>query len=223
MPLFLPFRDRTHAGQELAQILGAELNSNHPDSTISPVVYALPKGGLPVAAPIARQLNCALEVIVAKKITHLDNPELALGAVTADGEVIWSRRKPESLEEQQTLLQAAQIKASDQLEAFSAYCPNLDPQGMLALVVDDGVATGMTMAVALKSLKAKQPREIWICVPLAPLELIQVLESWCDRLITLTTPRIFPSVGRFYQQFAQVDAGEAIAILQNQQTWFSLD
>ncbi|MGL5082562.1 MAG: phosphoribosyltransferase [Microcoleaceae cyanobacterium] len=215
-----PFRDRSHAGCELAEAIVAELSLSPLHHRVSPIVYALPKGGLPVAEPIASRLNCPLEVIIAKKITHPDNPELALGAVTADGHVLWSKRKPERLAEQQLLLDQAQAKACRQWETFSTYCLNSSPQGALALIVDDGVATGMTMAVAVESLREKQPAEIWICVPVAPLELVQPLQSWCDRLITLKTPRIFLSVGRFYQEFTQVEMEQAILILQNQQEYF---
>ncbi|MGF1493963.1 MAG: phosphoribosyltransferase [Microcoleaceae cyanobacterium] len=215
------FRDRSHAGDEMASAIATKLAQNPASSGAAPIVYALPKGGLPVAEPIARRLQCPLSVIVAKKITHPDNSELALGAVTADGCVLWSKRQPEDQEERRILLQPAQQKAEEQWQSFAASCPSINPEGMLALLVDDGIATGMTMAVALQSLRARCPAEIWICVPVIPLEQVQSFRSYCDQLIALKAPRMFLSVGRFYQSFTQVDLPTAISYLQMQQEWRS--
>lgn len=208
------FVDRQDAGEKLAQAVLAAAQTLEDSAKF--VVYALPRGGLPTAAPIARALNCPLDVVVAKKITRPENPELAIGAVTADGQVLLLRsRAAEQLSEAewQRVFQRAQTKAQAQLERFSDR-PNIDPEGKIALLVDDGIATGMTIAVAVKALKTRHPAQIWICSPVAPLELVKSLQQGCDRLVVLATPDPFLSVSRFYQTFDQVQTEDALACLQ---------
>lgn len=213
------FSDRTHAGEELAQAVlqAAEpLRASHRF-----VVYALPRGGLPVAAPIATALDCPLDVIVAKKVTRPDNPELAIGAVTADGHVL-SAEAQLSSEDWQQAVDRAKTKAQQQLEQFTDRS-NASAENAIALLVDDGIATGMTMAVAAMSLREQHPQEIWICVPVAPGVAIESIRKWCDfkgnllcdRLIVLATPDPFWSVSRFYQSFPQVEMEEALMHLKN--------
>lgn len=222
-PIMFPnplFRDRTHAGEELAKVVIDQITADSLGA-MSPLVYTLPRGGLPVAEPIARRLACPLSVIVAKKITQPDNPELALGAVTADGYVIWSNRRPSKFWERHSILRDAQEKAYSQWQEFAAYCPPNSVKDNLIIVVDDGIATGMTMVAAIKALRSQQPGAIWICVPLAPVELVNSLQRLCDRLIILATPEVFLSVSRFYQEFDQVETTRAIACLQRQTEWLS--
>ncbi|WP_413165230.1 phosphoribosyltransferase [Capilliphycus salinus ALCB114379] len=215
-----PFRDRTQAGLQLAEAIERQMTRHPPKHGDRPIVYALPRGGLPVAEPVARRLNCPLEVIVAKKITHPDNPELALGAVTAEGYVLWSPKgRPTDFELQQALLHHAHGKALDLLAQLAPDGSQMSQENALAIIIDDGIATGLTMAVAVKSLRSKNPSEIWIGVPVAPLDLRKTLEKSCDRLIVLKSPRIFYSVSRFYQDFPQVDTETAIAKLQRQSQW----
>ncbi|MFM6195927.1 MAG: phosphoribosyltransferase [Planktothrix sp.] len=212
------FRDRTHAGEELAKEILLQMSWDGFQADQKMVVYGLPRGGVPVAVPIAQRLKSPLSVIVAKKITLPENPELALGAVTSDGQVLWSKRKPQNFNLQQMMLQQAQTKAQQAWEQFAPSCPPVTAYGALALVVDDGIATGMTMAVASQALKLHQPLAIWICVPVAPMELISSIQQWCDRLIVLETPYPFFNVSRFYEQFDQVETQTVLSYLQ-QQTW----
>ena len=156
------FADRLEAGERLAEAILQEIEQL-PSSPPLFIVYALPRGGLAVAAPIAHRLNCPMDVIVAKKITRPENPELAIGAVTADGHVLWlpqSRSLHEATHLSETALQQAHNRANQQWEQFVPSRPPVDPQGAIALVVDDGVATGMTMAVAIQSLRSQRPAQI---------------------------------------------------------------
>lgn len=202
------FDDRTEAGEQLAQAVLQEAKL-----TDAPfVVYALPRGGVPVAVPIARALQCPLDIIVAKKIVRPQNPELAIGAVTADGHVLRASNVP--VPEWQTVLEQAQTKAIAQLSQFSDR-PAVSVEGAIAVLVDDGIATGMTIAVAAKALREQRPREIWICAPVAPAILVNNLRQYCDRLIVLATPDPFWSVSRFYRSFPQVELDAAISGLKN--------
>lgn len=212
------FRDRADAGKQIAEIVSAKLTQIGSIIKDTPlIVYALPRGGIPVALPIAKCLGCPLDIIVAKKITTPDNPELAIGAVTSDGNLIWT--KPHLLRKiswrgLQQAMAVAEQQAKEREAQLSPYCPQVNPQGAIALIVDDGIATGMTMAVAAQTIKDKLVKEVWICAPVAPADLAPKLKFWGDRVAILATPDYFSSVSRFYQEFSQVSLEEVIAILQ---------
>ena len=217
------FDNRADAGEKLAVAVFAEvekLNLTAPEA-VKPIVYALPRGGLPIAVPIARLLGCALDVVVAKKITRPDNLEYAIGAATADGQVMWQNQKPRNLSFQTLALQQALDQAQSLLADLSPGRPNVSAAGALAILVDDGIATGMTMAVAAQALRAQQPLALWICVPVAPQDLLEFLEEMSDRAIVLETPDPFYSVSRFYAEFPQVETEVALACLMQQNEWRS--
>lgn len=218
------FASRAEAGKQLAAAIVAELTQLRSEcrgdpalAQAKPIVYALPRGGLPVAAPIAEQLQCPLDIVVAKKITTVFNPELAIGALTPDGEILWGDQGRDAsiyhgrIREKD--IHHAQAKAEAQLAQLAKFRPQVSPEGKIAILVDDGIATGMTMAVAAKAITKQKPAQVWIAVPVAPVQLIPSLKQWCDRLIVLITPDNFMSVSRFYQHFPQVADREAQACL----------
>lgn len=212
------FSDRTAAGEQLAQVIQTQVNQlKEAGFAAQPIVYALPRGGIPIAIPVARKLGCPVNILVAKKITLPQNPELAIGAVTSDGQVLWLRQnlwgKIKSSFPENALHQA-QEKAQAQLKQFSNACPEVNPKGALALIIDDGIATGMTMAAATQALRAKQAAKIWNCAPVAPVGLSQWLAKWSDCVILLETPEPFFSVSRFYKEFPQVETEKALFFLQ---------
>ncbi len=217
------FDDRADAGEKLAEAVADELGKLNlsAQEAIKPIVYALPRGGLPVAVPVARRLGCALDVVVAKKITRPDNLELAIGAATADGHVIWQKQNQPNLRLQKSALQEAQNSAQSLLADLASGQPNVSAAGSLAILVDDGIATGMTVAVAAKALLSQQPAALWICAPVAPHDLMDFLAKIADKTIILETPHPFYSVSRFYAQFPQVETAEALLCLQRQIEWRS--
>jgi predicted phosphoribosyltransferase len=216
------FNDRTQAGERLAEVVQAILIKQASESKIKPVtiVYALPRGGLEVAAPVARVLDCPLTILVAKKISHPENPELAIGAVTACGSVIWEQPtrayQRQDWRSHTTALDTA-VKQAKSLEAeLSVACPQVNTEGAIAIIVDDGIATGMTIAAAAVAIRKRSPAEVWLCAPVAPLRLVPWLHQWGDRVIVLATPEPFASVSNFYQEFPQVETTEALTYLQSQ-------
>jgi predicted phosphoribosyltransferase len=220
------FRDRIDAGEQLAQEIHRTVTKIEAVSNVAPrpIVYALPRGGLPVALSIARILRCPLDIVVAKKISHPKNPELAIGAVTADGSILWDEQTPLRLRNSQqgeTALKQALKKANLQLTMLNSGRPQISLKNNFAILVDDGIATGMTMAVAAQALRAQNPSALWICAPVAPLSLLPWLDGWGDRVILLGTPESFLSVSRFYAEFPQVETEEALACLQQQKDWLS--
>ncbi|ARV60330.1 phosphoribosyltransferase [Nostocales cyanobacterium HT-58-2] len=214
------FANRTQAGEQLAQAIHHILAQETADSApkTNTIVYALPRGGLPVAAPVARLLNCPLTTEVAKKISHPENPELAIGAVTASGNVLWDQNKlsfryAPNVRWRETALNGAISQAKSLQAQLSSVCPQVATEGATLILVDDGIATGMTMAVAATSLKALSPAEVWICTPVAPLKLLPWLRQWGDRIVALSTPEQFCSVSYFYSIFPQVETKEALDCL----------
>ena len=217
------FDDRTDAGEKLAEAVLAELAKLNltTQKAVKPIVYALPRGGLPVAVPVARLLGCPLDVVVAKRITRPDNLELAIGAVTADGYILWQKQKQQNLGWQKSALDRAQNNAQSLQADLSSGRPNVSAAGALAILVDDGIATGMTVAVAAQALRAQQPAALWICAPVAPVDLMGFLAQMGDKSIILETPDPFYSVSRFYAEFPQVETAEALVCLQRQIEWRS--
>lgn len=211
------FQDRNSAGEQLAQAINAQIDQvRERGVSASPIVYALPRGGLPVAAPVAQKLGCPLDIIVAKKIVQPEDPELAIGAVTVDGQVVWSNRLPlpkDHPQLQQALLQA-QEKAIAQFDRFAAYRPKITPEGAIAILIDDGIATGMTISVATSALQLQKAAQVWIGTPVAPLGSMKFLRRICDRIIVLETPQQFFCVSRFYIEFPQVEMEDACSLLQ---------
>jgi predicted phosphoribosyltransferase len=211
------YANRFHAGEQLTKLILAEIIKRRLEGVKAlPIIYGLPRGGIPVAVPIARQLACPLDVIIAKKITLPANRELAIGGVTSDGQVLWyphlkKRQKDDQILDQ--ALQQAQQKAQAQLELFEPLRPKVNPEGKIAIIIDDGIATGMTMEAAVKSLRQYQPQEIWLGATVAPLEIVKSLQQWSDHLFVLATPSPFFSVSRFYLQFPQVSNEEAMTYL----------
>ncbi|AFY45435.1 phosphoribosyltransferase [Nostoc sp. PCC 7107] len=214
------FENRTQAGAELARVIHNMLTQQTIDSGVKPVpiVYALPRGGISVAAPIAQRLDCPLTIVVAKKISHPDNPELAIGAVTAAGDVLWNQPKLCRWKYTSRWQETALNQVMNQAQALETYlssaCPSVHPAGATLILVDDGIATGMTMAVAAITVKKLAPAAVWLCAPVAPPELLPWLQQWCDRLIVLETPNLFRSVSNFYTEFPQVETEEVLVYLQ---------
>lgn len=213
------FRNRQEAGKQLAEaVLRMKENAIAAGNWTEPIIYGLPKGGVPIAEMVAQTLGCPLDVLIAKKITEPKTPELAIGAVSADGEVVYPRHSFSTKLQRyrwQNALQQAMAKAEQQAQQFAALRPEVSPTGKIAIVVDDGIATGMTMAAAVQSLRLKHPAQIWIAVPVAPPQIMEELQTWGDRAIVLETPDPFVSVGRFYGEFPQVSLDEAqICLLQ---------
>ncbi|AUB39429.1 putative phosphoribosyltransferase [Nostoc flagelliforme CCNUN1] len=216
------FADRTHAGELLARVIHDVLTQQTIDSGVKPVpiIYALPRGGVPVAAPIARLLDCPLTIVVAKKISYPENPELAIGAVTTFGNVLWADQKLFRPKDDARWREVALNKAINLAKSLEALlipaCPQVNAENATLILVDDGIATGMTIAVAATALKTLSPAAVWLCTPVAPQTLLPWLEQWGDRTIVLETPEPFWSVSNFYAEFPQVDTLEVLGYLQQQ-------
>jgi putative phosphoribosyl transferase len=204
------FRDRADAGRRLAERLERY-------RTRSPVVFAIPRGGVPVGAEIARSLDAELDVIVARKLGAPFQPELALGAVAADGERVLNQDILRELEIDQAYLeriaQEQMAEARRREERFRAGRAPAQVAGRTALLVDDGLATGATMRAAARSLRRRQPAALVVAVPVGSRDACAALRQEADEVVCLAEPEPFYAIGPYYQTFEQVEDAEVTRLL----------
>jgi predicted phosphoribosyltransferase len=201
------FADREDAGRRLAALLderGVEVDA----------VLAIPRGGLPVGRVVADRLDVPLDVIAAKKLGALGNPELAIGAATGDGTVWLNDELVAHLGVSDDHLDAEREQAietaREKTETYRAGRPPLDVEGKRVVVVDDGVAAGATTRVCLDAVRALGAARVVLAVPVGPRETLDELASVADAVVCAETPTFFSAVG---QDFSQVGDDEAMSYL----------
>lgn len=206
------FRDRNDAGRQLAEAL-VKYKNRHP------VVLALPRGGVPVAAEVAERLEAPLDLVLVRKIGAPMQPELAMGAVV-DGEQPVIVRNQDIVDLTGVSEETFDAICKEELEEIDRrrerYLGNRarsDVKGQVAIVVDDGIATGATTLAAIRALRNRGPKELILAVPVAPLETLQRLHGEVDAIVCLDTPRDFGAIGYYYRDFSQVSDDEVVAIL----------
>lgn len=204
------FADRTEAGRRLADALAAR-------GVAADVVLAVPRGGLPVGRAVADRLGARLDVVVAKKLGAPGNPELAIGAVAADGS-LWRNDdlvadlgiSEEYVAEERRRQSAA---AREKVESYRGGAPVPDIAGKRVVVVDDGVATGATAIACLRQVREAGAERVVFAVPVGPASAVEDLRGEADEVVVLQTPTPFRAVGSHYRSFAQVSDEEALAYL----------
>jgi predicted phosphoribosyltransferase len=206
------FLDRSDAGRRLAKAL-SRYKDRHP------VVLALPRGGVPVAAEVAAALDAPLDLILVRKIGVPTQPELAMGAVV-DGTAPIVVRNEEVIELSGTTADEFDAACASELEEierrrqlYIGDRPRAEIAGQVVIVVDDGIATGATTRAALQAIRNRKPKELVLAVPVAPPDTITQLRHEVDALICLETPELFGAIGCFYRDFRQVSDQEVVAIL----------
>lgn len=204
------FHDRKHAGQLLTQRL-------HKFQKENPVILGLPRGGVPIAAEIARALKAPLDVLIVRKIGAPIQPELAVGAVCEEGEPFWNALilsqlglEPDDLAR---TVAAERAKIKNQIELFRESKKFPSVSGRTVIVVDDGLATGATMSAAVRYLKRKSAAKIIIAVPVAAEGSSAKFRRKVDELVVLDEPEDLMSVGQWYEDFSQVTDEEVVELL----------
>ncbi len=206
------FRSREEAGRALAERLVGYANRR-------PVVFALPRGGVPVAAQIARALHAPLDLLFVRKIGLPWQPELAYAAIV-DGnppETVINddvaRYEPLSEGELSDAVRRELDEIKRRRELYLTGRPPIDVAGRAAIVVDDGLATGTTARAALLALKRRTPSSLVLAVPVAPRSTLRELTPLVDDLVCLATPEPFDAIGLHYDDFHQLSDDEVIELL----------
>jgi putative phosphoribosyl transferase len=212
------FADRTEAGRRLAERLGRFKDE-------APVVLALPRGGVPVAYEVAKTLQAPLDLVLVRKIGAPFQPELAIGAVV-DGErpelvvnrdVVGEYQIPAGYLASERERQLAEIERRREL--YLAGRPRAEVRDRIAIVIDDGIATGATMEAALLATRRAAPKRLVLAVPVAPPDTLERLRPEVDEVVCLMVPGFLGAIGSFYRDFRQLDDEEVIELLQEAARW----
>jgi predicted phosphoribosyltransferase len=185
-----------------------------------PLVLGIPRGGVPVAAEVARALGAELDVIVARKLGAPFQPEFAIGAVTANGGMYIDSELVRRIGVSQSYLyrvcQDESAEARRREELFRGGAPPPEVAGRTVILVDDGLATGATMRAAARSVRAGRPAKLVIAVPVGAAETCYALEEEADEVVCLAKPYPFVAVGLHYANFAQTSDTEVVRLLAEQ-------
>lgn len=208
------FKDRNEAGSKLA----ARLAWLKDEKTI---VLAIPRGGVVVADVIAESIGAVLDVIVPRKLGAPYNPELAIGAVMHDSSSYINEYVINVLRIDQEYVReeiGVQVKEIERRLAIFRGSNVYDLNGKNVVLVDDGIATGATMMVAILWVKKQKPKMVVLAVPVAPSEVVRKLNEMVDKSVVLHTPIDFGAVGEFYEDFSQISDEEVINTLRKYRT-----
>lgn len=203
------FRNRREAGQLLAEKLKEYAGKDA-------LVFGLPRGGVVVGAEIAQQLNLPLEVIISRKIGHPWQPEFAVAAITENGQLVENKEIVATLDPEwfKEAAKKEQEEAKRRRERYLAGREPISAKAKTAILVDDGIATGLTVQAAIKDLQQRQPAEIVLAVPVIPPDTAERLAKEVNTVVALEIPREFAgAVGAYYESFPQVSDEEVIELL----------
>jgi putative phosphoribosyl transferase len=213
------FRDRGDAGRQLALRLERYADQDA-------LVLGLARGGVPVAYEIAARLGAPLDVLVVRKLGVPGHEELAMGAIATGGIEVIDRRIVDYLGITSEQLEAVERRERSELERrerqFRAGHAPIDVSGKLVIVVDDGLATGASMAAAIDALRTRNPRRIVAAVPVAPPDACEAIARRTDEMICLVTPEHMFAVGLWYQDFKQTtdaDVRELLDQMRSGESW----
>lgn len=205
------FRDRRHAGEALGKRLEEYA------TRANRVVLGLPRGGVPVAFEVARSLGAPLDVAVVRKLGVPRREELAMGAIASgdvrvlNHDVVRSLRIPPEVIEQAVRAESAELERREKL--YRRGRPAVDLSGRVAILVDDGLATGSTMRAAIESARRHDPAEIVVAVPVAAPSTCDALRAVADDVVCLITPKNLHAVGLWYEDFTQTSDDDVADLL----------
>lgn len=201
------FRDRVEAGV----LLGDELRRRGYGPEV--VVLGVPRGGVVVAAEVARVLGARLDIVASAKVGMPRNPEVAAGAVSPDGSVVANPASGYTVDQVRLMADAALTKSRHEVDHFRAGRASLDVDGRTAIIVDDGLATGLTAIASARYVRRQGVDRVVLAVPVAPPSAVERLAAEVDELVVLEVPEWFSAVGQFYRTFGQTQDDEVVSLL----------
>lgn len=202
------FKDRVDAGRRLARALISYKGQDV-------VVYALPRGGVVLGAEIARVLDAPLDLIVVRKVGHPLSPEYAIAAVAEDGHTAMNRLEVNSIDKQwfDESVRIEQQEARRRRELYTRGRTAIPATDKVAILVDDGLATGLTMFAAVQEVRHSRPQKVVVAVPVAPPKTVQELKEVVDDVLALYVTPDFGAIGSFYLRFGQISDEEVIELM----------
>jgi len=205
------FKDRVDAGRKLAKELPKYAN-------ISDVlILALPRGGVPVAFEVAKELNVKMDVFIIRKLGVPGNEELAMGAIASDNIIVLNEDVVRSFQISKQVIDAVAARELRELErrehTYRGNRPKPNINGLTVILIDDGLATGATMRAAAAAVKTKNPTKIVIAVPTGAPDTCRSFEGKVDEVICVATPEPFYGVGAWYEDFSQTTDEEVCELL----------
>lgn len=201
------FKDRQYAGHLLAKRLEKFQKEDG-------ILLAVPRGGVPVAYRVAKRFGFPLEVVITKKIGHPENREFAIGAVSLKERVLGdSRGVPANYIEEETQQLRREIQRRQEL--YSGKRVPTELKNKTVILIDDGIATGKTILLTIKLLRAQSPKAIILAIPVVPHDKVKEISAYVEELIYIIAPYDFKSVGQYYENFDQVEDGEVITLLED--------
>ena len=204
------FRDRQDAGRQLGRLL-----LRYRDA--APAVLALPRGGVPVGYEVARALGAPLDVLVARKIGAPSQPELGIGAIAPGGVIVLDERTVAALGVTEAELEAIAARETAEMERrlarYRGDRPPPELRDRTVIVVDDGLATGVTARAAVASVRLEEPRAVVLAVPVAAPESARAFGPLVDDLVAVIMPHDFRAVGLWYEDFEQTSDEEVLDLL----------
>lgn len=200
------FKNREEAALLLSEKLIKYKNKNG-------IILAVPRGGVPLGHVVARQLNLPLEIILSKKIGHPLNPEFAIGSVSLNGSVMSEHNS--NIDKEYFEREARRIRSElkNKYRIFMGQHVPAKLNGKIVIIVDDGIATGNTIAITIDTIRKDHPEKIVVAVPVAPPDTADRLRDQADEFICLYEPEGFCSIGQYYYDFSQVTDEEVIQLL----------
>jgi len=201
------FNDRSHAGKLLAERL-SEYSGN------DTVVYALPRGGVVLGYEVSRKLGCPLDLVVSRKIGHPMNSEYAICAVTENSPPICNQIETMGLDKEWLENEVERQKSEIRRRKALYPSPNISPKGKIAIIIDDGIATGLTLFSAIGEIKAQAPKLLIVAVPVSPGDTAEKITGLVDHFVCLDVPFCYlGAVGMYYAEFPQISDEEVIDLL----------
>jgi len=205
------FENRVQAGRQLAKKLSAYAGRK------DVIVLGIPRGGVPVAFEVARLLRAPLDIFLSRKLGVPGQEELAFGALASGGVRVLNRDLIKELnlskEEIDRIVEAVRTELERRERVYRGARAPLKVEGRVALLIDDGIATGSSMRAAIKALRQLKPSQLVVAIPVAPLHTCERMRSEVDEIVCVYTPENFYAIGQFYEDFSQITDQEVTQLL----------
>ncbi|MDD2224684.1 MAG: ribose-phosphate diphosphokinase [Candidatus Shapirobacteria bacterium] len=205
----IKFKNRSEAAKQLVKLLDKFKNTDA-------VVLGIPRGGAITANIIAKELSLPFGIVIVRKIGHPNNPEYGIAAISESGMLVKNKKEAESIDRTWFVKEAEKqlLETKKRRIKYGGKRPQIRIEGKTVILVDDGLATGLTMAAAIKEVKLAKPEKIVIAVPISPRDTVNKLKEEVDEIIACSVPLLFEgAVGAYYEDFPQIEDKEVVEIM----------